>query len=940
MNLKLTNQSWGIVFFLFMSQFAVAQNVVKGKIIDANTGEVLVGATVVIKGTTIGAQTDFDGLFEFKTDKNYPITVSISFVGFETIEHEVKDDKPINLKLGEQALTIDVVEIKGQRISDKQKASPLSVESLDKLAIKQAASLSFYESMGTLKGVDMTTASIGFTIINTRGFNSTSPVRSLQIIDGVDNQSPGLNFSLGNFLGSSELDVLKADLIVGASSAYYGPNAFNGVISLETKNPFFQKGLAGQIKTGERNLLEGSFRYADALKNKDGNAWMAYKLNGFYLKAYDWEADNDAQVFDTDFGVNNPGGYDKVNRYGDEYNVTFDYSELSEKQPWNYPGLGAFFRKGYKEKDIVDYNTKNIKANAAAHFRLKPSQQELSPELILSSSFGSGTTVYQGDNRFSLKGILFFQNRIELKKRDKYFIRAYATNEDAGESYDPYYTALLLQERAKESIKWGPDYENFWRNNIAPRTRRLDFPQPRVVVENGQPRIVYDYAASNQWLAKYQDSLVIWHQLAQEYANTQNTQTPFYEPGTDRFKQIFDEIRLKKSGKRDINSGTRFYDKSALYHIHGEYKFTPKWTDVLTIGGNARQYRPNSEGTIFYDTAGTRIVNSEVGFYGGIEKSFKEKQWRFSATMRMDKNQNFDWLVSPAASIVWQPDKNNFLRLSFSSAIRNPTLSDQYLFLNVGRAILSGNLKGSDSLYTVEGFRKYLDSYDQKFLNENRFVVPGVQPEKVKSVEVGYRTTLFEKVYMDASYYYSFYNDFLGYRIGVTAEIDKTNGFPRNVQAFRYAANSLNQVTTQGFSVGFNYYFKKFYSIAGNYSWNRLNTQIDDPIIPAFNTPEHKYNIGISGRDVEIGKLKNFGFNFNYKWIQGFVFEGSPQFTGAVPTYDLVDGQINYTIPKLHLTFKAGASNMLNKKQFQTYGGPRIGRMAYISLLYDFVKKI
>ncbi len=940
MKLKLTNQINLTLLFLLFSPFIFAQTLVKGKIIDGTTGEVMVGATVVIKGTTVGTQTDYDGLFEFKTDKTYPLTVSVSFVGFETQDIEVKDAKPLSIKLGEQALSIDVVEITGQRISDKQKASPLSVETMDKLAIKQAASLSFYESMGTLKGVDMTTASIGFTIINTRGFNSTSPVRSLQIIDGVDNQSPGLNFSLGNFLGSSELDVLKANLIVGASSAYYGPNAFNGVISLETKNPFYQKGLSAQIKTGERSLLEGSFRYADAIKNKDGLDWMAYKINGFILKANDWVADNNDQVYDTDFGKTNPGGYDHVNRYGDEYNVTFDYSENSKKQPWVYPGLGAFYRKGYSEKDLVDYNTKNIKANAAVHFRLNPSQQGNSTELILSSSFGSGTTVYQGDNRFSLKDILFFQNRIELRKTDKFFIRAYATNEDAGKSYDPYFTALLLQERSKESIKWGPDYENFWRNNIVPRTRKLEFPQPTVVVIDGSPKIVYDYNASNSWLTKYQDSIAIWHQLAQNYANTQGTQTPFYEPGSERFNQLFEEIRLKKSNKRDINSGTRFFDKSALYHVHAEYKFTPTWTDVLTVGGNVRAYRPYTEGTIFSDTSNTRIKNNELGFYGGVEKSFNEKKWRVSATIRADKNENFQWVVSPAASLVWQPDKVNFLRLSFSSAIRNPTLSDQYLYLNVGRAILAGNLKGSDTLFSVDGFRNYLDTYDKKVLDASKFKVPGVQPEKVKSVEIGYRTTLFEKVYMDASYYYSFYNDFLGYRIGVTADIDAFNGFPKNVQAFRYAANSLNQVTTQGFSIGFNYYFKKYYALAGNYSWNKLNTKIDDPIIPAFNTPEHKYNIGISGRDVVLGKLKNFGFNVNYKWIQGFIFEGSPQFTGFVPTYDLVDAQINYTVPKINTTFKLGASNVMNKLQYQTYGGPRIGRMAYFSILYDFVKKI
>ena len=78
-----------------------------------------------------------------------------------------------------------------------------------------------------------------------------------------------------------------------------------------------------------------------------------------------------------------------------------------------------------------------------------------------------------------------------------------------------------------------------------------------------------------------------------------------------------------------------------------------------------------------------------------------------------------------------------------------------------------------------------------------------------------------------------------------------------------------------------------------------------------------------------------FGFNVNYKWIEGFLFEGSPQFTGEIPTYDLLDVQVNWRFEKLNTTLKIGASNVLNKKQFQTYGGPRIGRLAYISILYQ-----
>src|SRR5690625_7439399 len=115
---------------------------------------------------------------------------------------------------------------------------------MDMQTIKQTPDFNFNDGMGALKDVDLTTASLGFKVINTRGFNSTSPVRSLQIIDGVDNQAPGLNFSVGNFLGASELDLQKVDVIVGASSAYYGPNAINGFISMEIKDPLFHDGLS------------------------------------------------------------------------------------------------------------------------------------------------------------------------------------------------------------------------------------------------------------------------------------------------------------------------------------------------------------------------------------------------------------------------------------------------------------------------------------------------------------------------------------------------------------------------------------------------------------------------------------------------------------------------------------------------------------------------
>jgi len=933
-------QTYKILFaslfcLLFCSSWLSAQISIKGKVRDAETGEDIIGASVGLVNTTGGTLTNYEGEFVLKVE-SLPVTLKIAYTGYELLELEVKDAaQKIEVRLATSSIIMDEAIVVGQRIDDKLKAAPLTVENMDAIAIKQTAAVNFYNGLGNLKGVDLTTASLGFTVINMRGFNSTSPVRSLQIIDGVDNQAPGLNFSLGNFLGASDLDVSKVDLVVGASSAFYGPNAFNGVISIESKNPFVHRGLAVSLKTGERSLLEGAIRYADAFNNKKGQPFFAYKFNLFGLQANDWVADNydpvteasGNQVFSA---AENPGGWNAVNIYGDEYSAKFVSTYDSRA------GLNSFHRQGYREIDVVDYNTKNAKAGAAFHFRLQPSKEFDSPELILASNYGTGTTVYQGDNRFSLRGIQFYQNRIELRQRGKYFLRFYATNEDAGRSYDPYFTALKLQEASKTNDKWQQDYEFWWvRNDLGAVFNKMKN------AGYGPPE---NFEGLLQWQRDNAATLANYHELAQAYANLGNSvaQTvPFFEPGTARFDSLFDAIVSRKNNSTE--NGTLFYDKSALYHGHGEYTFKPKFLDEWVVGANMRMYRPISDGTIFNDSMGIRIKNSEWGVYTGIEKQVND--FNFSATVRVDKNQNFDLLSTPAASIVWSPQKDNYLRVSFSSAIRNPTLTDQYLNLRVGPATLVGNLNGFDSLITLESFNLYRDnnSVPLDYLN-----IAPIRPEKVKTLEVGYRTTLFNRLYVDGSYYYNIYDDFIGYNIGLTLPFQKVEIFPgtftyfpefNKLQVFRVASNASQRVTSQGFAVALNYYFLDYYMLQGNYSWNQLNTAAVDPIVPAFNTPEHKFNIGVSGRDIKLWKKNTLGFSVNYKWIDTFTFEGSPQFTGLIPSYELLDAQVNVTLPKINSTIKFGASNILNNKQFQTYGGPRIGRMAYLSLVYEFKKK-
>ena len=81
--------------------------------------------------------------------------------------------------------------------------------------------------------------------------------------------------------------------------------------------------------------------------------------------------------------------------------------------------------------------------------------------------------------------------------------------------------------------------------------------------------------------------------------------------------------------------------------------------------------------------------------------------------------------------------------------------------------------------------------------------------------------------------------------------------------------------------------------------------------------------------------LRDFSFSINYKWVEEFLYEGSPQFTGYIPQYDIVDLQVSKEIIDLGATIKIGSTNVFDNQHFEVYGGPYIGRMTYCSILFN-----
>ncbi len=178
-------------------------------------------------------------------NQRFPIHLTVSSIGFAPQDIEVKNPNArLSVQLTSQTYIANEIVITASRKNEKLLQSPVTIEKLDIRALKETPSASFYDALGNVKGVQLTTSSLTFKVPNTRGFNSPNNFRFIQLVDGVDVQSATLGVPLGNAIGPTELDIQSVEITPGASSALYGMNAINGMSNLTTKDPFQSQGLS------------------------------------------------------------------------------------------------------------------------------------------------------------------------------------------------------------------------------------------------------------------------------------------------------------------------------------------------------------------------------------------------------------------------------------------------------------------------------------------------------------------------------------------------------------------------------------------------------------------------------------------------------------------------------------------------------------------------
>lgn len=926
-----------------------------GKVVGENH-EAVTSASIAIKGTKLGTLTDSTGKFYLVINQKLPFRIVISSMGFTAQEIEVKsiNDK-LSIQLTTQTYIANEVVVTASRTSEKLMRSPVSIEKLDLRALKETPAASFYDALGNVKGVQLTTSSLTFKIPNTRGFNIPNNFRFMQLVDGVDMQAATLGVPLGNAIGPTELDIQSIEITPGAASALYGMNAINGMANLISKNPFNNQGLSVFQRVGVNHvdgidhapsiLTETALRYAQAFNKK-----FAFKLNFGYLKGADWTSNtqydqnpnnlNTANPAYTALnGSNNPAA-DLWNRYGDESNNAVTINAV------NYNGGSKTFilrRTGYLEKDLVKPIVDNLKFDLALHYKITPNT-----ELSYSYRYGKMDGVFQRGNKVQLDNVVVQNHKIELKGRN-FFVRSYLSLENTGNSYNLKPLADNLQLTQSSNSVWGAKFKTVLQNSLnAGQDLATAMKTARAAADLGRA-----------------------------------------EPGTAAFDALRDTI-LSINNWDHINAGIAgapstggawLLQKSRMFQTDAQWDLTStiKFVNLL-VGADYRLYEVIPDGNNFVDFSrpvadrnrpladgsfGNIVRYRKYGVFAQVTKTFLDEKLKLFGSIRYDQNPEFSAKINPRIAAVYTLAKNHNIRISYQNGFRFPALFEALSFVNNGNVRRVGGLS-----FINEGLGYLENSYTLSSINNfnaavNTDVTAGstataaalknrsllevtnlaaTRPERINSFEAGYKSSILNnKLVIDIDAYYNVYDGFLGQvevsvpennavQVGTDAAVMDMLATNRSKQTrYRVFTNAKNQYMNYGSALGLSYNIYKTFSISTNINFNTIKQNNNsDVFVTGFNTAKWGTNLAFGNREI----IRNVGFNIVWKWQDAYLWE-SPLVNGDVPAFNTVDAQVTIRVPSVKASIKMGGSNIFNHRYFQYAGGPTIGALYYTAITVD-----
>ena len=935
------------MMFVLLSTFILAQTNVTGVVVDSNSTPIP-GANVVFDSTT-GAVADFNGEFSIDVDAKPPFSLTISSIGFETTSITVTDsDASVSVTLSDSENLLDEVVLSASRSAQSLFESPVTIERFDYTDIAASTGADFYQSLESLKGIQVISTGIINQTLNARGFSSAWNEGFVQLVDGMNNEAPGLNFSAGNLAGVNELDLFNIEFLPGASSALYGPNAYKGILTINTKNPFdFQgfsayltQGVTSQDVAGDNHYYDFGMRFAHAFSEK-----FAVKATLGYVKGKDWQAAN-YNDWNTVENAFIPGtleiadqslfpDYDGINVYGEQSfgnvnmtnvflgsvlpglaaqaglspgNVAFIGNIFSLFAP-NYFGSQVIHTTGYSEAAVDPTgDASNFKFNIAGHYRFNGNS-----ELIFMSNVGRGNTILQGAARYKMLNFGIQQHKLEYRTKN-FTARAYKTIESSGNTFQfDAMGAYLFASQPGGPAAFGQAYFGTYFQNLAGQIH----PNPVTAINAMLSGILFggDTSMFDRYVSPKMNYLA--HGAARQAANAN-----MLVPGSPAFNEAYDRIAntpIKEGGAVVLDNT-----------ISNSYEATYDLSDLVTgfemvIGGSHREYVLRSNGTLFTDYDGP-ITTSETGLFASVQRDIFDGAISLNGALRYDKAQNYDGSFTPRVGALINLSPRHNLRVSYQTAMRTPTMQDMYIGLDGGPAILFGSSPDSverfryehstlSGTYTVTGDMVMNNSYRaEQFLAGSIEVadLDNVEPEYVQSREVGYRYNG-KKLSVDVNAYWAKYQNFIASKnVVVPFYGSVTNGsalaamLAGDYEVYAVDNNTDEVVSTMGLDIGLDAKIFDKFDFGAKFAYNEMDrSNIDPNYETSFNTPKVRGRLSLGS--TEIGK--NFGFNLSASYHNAFLYE-STFADGIIPANWIFNASMSFDVPELQGKVKIGAVNL------------------------------
>ena len=688
--------------------------VVKGKVVDKG-GEAVIGANILVKGTSTGAVTDLDGNYTLSVSPN--ATLVFSYIGMKSQTVAVNNRKQIDVTLEDEAKAIDAVVVTALGIKRSEKALSYNVQKVDNSALTKVKEANFVNSLsGKVAGVNITRSSAGIggaTSVVMRGSKSISGNNNvLYVVDGMpignanragdggEYGRPGGGEGISDFNSD---DIESISVLTGPSAAaLYGASAANGVIIINTK-----KGAAGSVKVNFSSNTEFlSAGVMPEFQNTYGTELNTYRSWGKKLETP--STFNPRDFFQ--------GGYNTINSLnlsgGTDKNQTF-VSVATTHAEGIIPN-NEYYRYNFSGRNSSKFLNDKLHLDISGNYVMQGDQNMMSGGRF----FNPLRPLYlfpRGDDFETVK----IWERYDTDRRFNTQYWPYGTQ---GEDFEnPYWIVnreMFTNEKHRYMFSFRAQYDILSWLNIAARTR----------VDNTYSTIKTKFYATTNPLFTGDTSL-------------ENAKGSFSQ-GEERYKQTYADLMLNINKK---------FDKDFVLTANIGTSFDDHYTTSVSVGGRLKTVpnlfsTPNVDPDVTGGGGQSYHRTRNIAAFASAELGWKSMLY-LTATGRTDWASQ---LVSNGKTpAIFYPSVG--LSGVISEMVKLPSfisyLKTRVSFTEVGSPISQVGITPGTITYSMSGGQvKPISTYPY----------PDFNPERTRSWEAGLNARLFKgKVRLDATIYQS-----------------------------------------------------------------------------------------------------------------------------------------------------------------------------------------